>query len=111
MITADTVGPKRALLDAGRTAVRRAGDLVARARERLARTLAPGGRLDAEALERAQTAAHGLAWYETYRQALAQMQAWAERLREGGRFGERERLLFETAFAEYLARMAGGLPM
>ena len=111
MSTADTTAPEGALLDAGRAAVRRAGDLVARARERLARKLAPGGRLDAEALEAAQTAAHGLAWYETYRQALAQMQAWAERLRKGGRFGERERLLFEVAFAEYLVRMAGGLPM
>ena len=101
----------RDLLTATGTALARASDLVQRARERLARRLAPGGRIDAAALEREQTAAHALAWYETYRQALTQMQGWAERLDQEGRFGERERLMLEAAFAEYLARMAGGLPM
>ncbi len=99
------------LLAATRTALGRVSDLVARARERLARRLAPGGRPDAGLLEREQTAAHGLAWYETYRRALAQMQDWAERLEADGRFGERERLMLAAAFAEYPARLAGGLPM
>ncbi len=101
----------RDLLGATRAALARASDLVARARERLARRLAPGGRIDAAALEREQGAAHALAWYETCRQALTQMQGWAERLDAEGRFGERERLMLEAAFGEYLARMAGGLPM
>ncbi len=108
-ISADSDG--RELLAATATALERTSELVGRARDRLARRLAPGGRLDGARLEREQTAAHGLAWYETYRQALTQMQGWAERLDAGGRFGERERLLLETGFAEYLGRMAGGLPM
>ena len=39
------------------------------------------------------------------------MQDWALRLREAGRFGEREELIHRLAFAEYLARIAGGIPM
>ncbi len=108
-VPADPEG--RELLAVTATALERTSELVGRARERLARRLAPGGRLDGERLEREQTAAHGLAWYETCRRALAQMRDWAERLDAEGRFGERERLLLETAFAEYLGRMAGGVPM
>src|SRR4051794_8676178 len=73
--------------------------------------LAPGGRVDAERLEREQHAAHGLAWLKTYVEALAQLQGWAERLRETGQFGERESLILEIGFGEYLARIAGGIPM
>ncbi len=73
--------------------------------------LAPGGRVDAERLEREQHAAHGLAWLKTYVEALAQIQGWAERLRETGQLGERERLILEIGFGEYLARIAGGIPM
>ena len=39
------------------------------------------------------------------------MQDWAQRLRAAGRFGEREELIHRLAFAEYLARIAGGIPM
>ncbi len=104
-------GEAEELLAATRTALARASELVERARQRLRRDLAPGGRPDAERLEHAQSAAHGLAWYETYRQGLAQMQLWAERLLQEGRLGERERRLLITAFGEYLGRMAGGIPM
>lgn len=99
------------LLAAADAALARAHALVERARDRLARRLAPGGNLDLGLFEREQTAAHGLAWYEVYRRALEQMCAWANRLIASDRFGEREQLIFELALGEYCARMAGGIPM
>jgi (2S)-methylsuccinyl-CoA dehydrogenase len=62
-------------------------------------------------LDAAQPAAHGLAWFATYVEALRQMLAWATRLEEAGRLGEMERLLVAAAFGEYLAQLAGGIPM
>jgi (2S)-methylsuccinyl-CoA dehydrogenase len=62
-------------------------------------------------IDAAQTAAHGLAWFATYVEALRQMHGWAARLDEAGRLGEFERLLLTAAFGEYLAQLAGGIPM
>ena len=62
-------------------------------------------------LDAAQPAAHGLSWFATYVEALRQMSAWATRLEEAGRLGEMERLLVAAAFGEYLAQLAGGIPM
>jgi (2S)-methylsuccinyl-CoA dehydrogenase len=73
--------------------------------------IAPTGKLDALLLEREQHAAHGLAWLKVHTEALRQMQRWATRLDEAGRLGERERLILGWAFAEYLARIEGGIAM
>jgi len=62
-------------------------------------------------LDAAQSAAHGLAWFATYVEALRQMTAWGSRLEGEGRFGEMEQLLAAAAFGEYLAQLAGGIPM
>jgi (2S)-methylsuccinyl-CoA dehydrogenase len=62
-------------------------------------------------LDAAQSAAHGLAWFATYVEALRQMCAWGVRLEAAGRFGEMEQLLLAAAFGEYLAQLAGGIPM
>jgi (2S)-methylsuccinyl-CoA dehydrogenase len=59
----------------------------------------------------AQAALHGLAWLATYVEALRQMLGWARRLYPARRFGELERLLLTGAFGEYLAQIAGGIPM
>jgi (2S)-methylsuccinyl-CoA dehydrogenase len=88
-----------------------ARDLRERARDALRARLAPGGRLDPERLEREQHAAHGLAWLEAHLRGLEALAAWAERLAEAGRGGERERLVLSWGFAEYLARLEGGLPI
>ncbi len=69
------------------------------------------GKVSAAALDREQTAAHGLAWLATYAQALRQMQAWAERLEAAGRFGELEALILQIGFGEYLWQVYGGIPM
>jgi (2S)-methylsuccinyl-CoA dehydrogenase len=61
--------------------------------------------------EAAQTALHGLAWLATYVEALRQMLGWGRRLLAAQRFGESERLLLIGAFGEYLAQIAGGIPM
>ncbi len=69
------------------------------------------GRVSGAALEREQHAAHSLAWLATYVESLRQMHAWAERLTDGDRFGTLEALILQAAFGEYLAQMAGGIPM
>ncbi len=76
-------------------------------RERLARAAAGPD----EAMQREQAALHGYAWAATYLQALRQMHGWATRLEDGARLGELEQLLLGAAFSEYLAQLAGGLPM
>jgi len=86
-------------------------DLAAAARAAVRRVVAPAGQLDAALLDQEQHATHGLAWLEVYRQALNQMRGWAERLYAEGQLGERERLMLEAAFGEYLARILGGIPM
>ena len=36
---------------------------------------------------------------------------WAERLEAAGRLGELETLILQAAYGEYLAQIAGGIPM
>ncbi len=54
---------------------------------------------------------HGLAWLATTVEGLRQMHDWGVRLEAEGRFGEFEQLILAAAFAEYLAQIAGGIPM
>jgi len=65
----------------------------------------------AGSLDAAQAAAHGLAWVATYTEALRQMLGWARRLAAEQRLGEMERCIATAAFGEYLAQLAGGIPM
>ncbi len=58
-----------------------------------------------------QHALHGLAWLATYVESLRQMLGWARRMEGEGRFGEIEAMLLDAAFSEYLAQIAGGIPM
>jgi (2S)-methylsuccinyl-CoA dehydrogenase len=92
-------------------AVAAAEAVLARATDRLRARVTEEGRVSAARLERQQHAAHALAWLATYVEALRQMQAWAGRLSETGRFGETEALIHQIAFGEYLAQIEGGIPM
>jgi (2S)-methylsuccinyl-CoA dehydrogenase len=65
--------------------------------------------VDAAALEREQFAAHGFAWLATYVEGLRQLLGWAERLAAAGQLGEREQLILQAGFGEYLAQMTGGI--
>jgi (2S)-methylsuccinyl-CoA dehydrogenase len=69
------------------------------------------GKISAKAVDREQRAAHGLAWYATYVEALRQMARWARSLDGEGKFGEIEQLILQAAFGEYLAQLAGGIAM
>ena len=81
------------------------------ARARVAEMATVDGRISGAALESEQTAAHGLAWFATYLEALRQMQHWAESLEEKGEFGEVEQLIHQIAFGEYLWQIYGGIQM
>jgi (2S)-methylsuccinyl-CoA dehydrogenase len=81
------------------------------ARLRVAALVTVDGRISGPAIEENQTAAHGLAWLATYVESLRQMQAWAARLSEQGKFGEVEQLIHQIAFGEYLAQITGGIQM
>lgn len=96
-LTNASLAPLETLLDAAQTHLRD--------------VLSENGRISGAKLEENQTAAHGLAWLATYTQALTQMQAWAEKLDKDSRFGEIEKLIHQIAFGEYLAQIAGGIPM
>ncbi len=85
--------------------------LVAAATETVKARVADGGKITSRALDAEQSAVHGLAWLATYGQALLQLHAWAERLETEGKFGEMEQLILQIGFGEYLAQIAGGIPM
>jgi (2S)-methylsuccinyl-CoA dehydrogenase len=106
----DLASPAR-LLCAARLAARAADDFLALASRAVARAVAPDGRPDPVLLDREQHRCHGLAWLKAYVEALRAMQGWGARLQALGRFGEREQLMLAWAFAEYLARLVGGIPM
>lgn len=69
------------------------------------------GRVKSALMEQHQHAAHGLAWLATYREALRELIAYAQRLQGDGLYGPTERLILEIGFAEYLAQIEGGIPM
>ncbi|HKD21658.1 MAG TPA: acyl-CoA dehydrogenase family protein, partial [Rhizomicrobium sp.] len=99
------------LLERCEEAVLAAEGFLVDAKASLRAELGAEGRIDAATLDREQRAVHALAWYATYVEALRQMQRWARHLEEEGRLGEFERLILQAAFGEYLAQMAGGIPM
>ena len=84
---------------------------LAAGRARLVIRVAPAGNVEPERFAAEQLAAHALAWTASYVEALRQMRNWAVRLDEGGKFGEIEALILETAYGEYLAQLAGGIAM
>ena len=99
------------LLELSAAAIGPAEALLARATEALRGIVSDGGKVSAARLERHQSAAHALSWLATYVDSLRQLRAWAGRLSEAGRFGEIEALILQIGFGEYLAQIAGGIPM
>jgi len=102
--------PKALLVETGR-ALGTAEVFLAAARARVIARLAPHGEIEPELFTTEQLAAHTLAWMTSYVEALRQMRNWAARLDEGGKFGEIEGLILEVVYGEYLAQLAGGIPM
>jgi len=95
-----------ALLEQASAAVAAADKILQAAKSGVSAKVKEAGGVDA-----AQHAAHGLAWLATTVEGLRQMHVWATRLKQEGRFGEFEQLILAAAFAEYLAQIAGGIPM
>ena len=85
--------------------------MLATANDRVRAKVTRDGRIAGDLIETNQTAAHGLAWFATYAEALRQMHGWAERLDAEGRFGELEQLILQITFGEYLWQLYGGIPM
>lgn len=85
--------------------------LLVEARKGVSAMVVRGGRLDGALLDQHQFAAHGYAWFATYVSSLQQMLAWAERLDGDGALTEREALMLQAAYGEYLAQIVGGIPM
>ena len=79
------------------------------AREAVRKLVAPKGKVDPALLEREQFAAHGFAWIATYVAALRQMHRWGESHASAEEGGEREKLILQCAFGEYLAQLKGGI--
>jgi (2S)-methylsuccinyl-CoA dehydrogenase len=61
--------------------------------------------------DREQRATHGLAWLATYVESVRQLAAYAERMHASCNLGELEELLIQIGIGEYLAQIAGGIPM
>jgi (2S)-methylsuccinyl-CoA dehydrogenase len=85
--------------------------LLADATRAVGSRVVQNGRVSAKLLDREQRAAHGLAWFATYVEAVRQLGAYAERMSAAGRFGELEGLIVRIGLGEYLAQMLGGIPM
>src|ERR1700760_1050116 len=86
------------------------GFLIA-AKAAVAEKVMVDGKISSKALDREQRATHGLAWLATYVEALRQMARWGRHLEHDKTFGEIEQLILQAAFGEYLAQIAGGIPM
>ncbi len=86
-------------------AIRAAEKVLALAKVSVARRVATSG-MDAE-----QASGHGFAWLATTVEAVRQLSGWAKRLSDAGRFGRMEHLILALGSAEYLAQIAGGIPM
>jgi (2S)-methylsuccinyl-CoA dehydrogenase len=92
-------------------AIRAVEALLADATASVGKRVVREGRLAAGSLDREQRATHGLAWLATYVEAVRQLAAYAGRLRDGGRLTEVEGLIVRIGLGEYLAQIAGGIPI
>ncbi len=94
-----------------REATRTAEGLLAEATAAVQQRVMVEGHLVDRLFDREQRATHGLAWLATYVESVRQLTAYAERLHAAGGLGETEELLVRIGIGEYLAQIAGGIPM
>jgi len=72
---------------------------------------APTGRPEAHLLQLHQRVLHGLAWIATTVEAIDRAAQWGQKLLEIGKLGAGEELVLTLGVGEYLAQIAGGIPM
>ena len=98
-------------IEQARTAVAAIEALLQDATATLRERVIVEGHIVSRLLDREQRAAHGLAWLATYVEAVRQLVAYAERMSAAGRFGAIEEAVVRIGLGEYLAQIAGGIPM
>jgi (2S)-methylsuccinyl-CoA dehydrogenase len=103
--------PNKTLLATTERALGAAETFLAAVRARLVTRVAPDGAVEPKRFTAEQLAGHAFAWMASYVEALRQLRNWAVRLDDGGMFGEAEALILEIAYGEYIAQLAGGIPM
>ena len=96
-LLAEATDAARAFVDAARLSVR----------ARVSR----GGKVDRALAQAEQHVVHGLGWYASYAELMAEVAGWAARLEAEGALGEIEAQLARLLFAEYGAQLQGGIPM
>jgi (2S)-methylsuccinyl-CoA dehydrogenase len=99
------------LVAAAHGAARAVEALLADAAGKVRERVVAGGAPDARLMNREQRATHGLAWLATYVEAVRQLATYAERMHDGGRLSDVEELLVRIGLGEYLAQIAGGIPI
>jgi (2S)-methylsuccinyl-CoA dehydrogenase len=110
-VAASRTDPGRDLVAGALEAADAAEALLADATLSVRRRVTRDGKVAARLIDREQRATHGLAWLATYAQAVRQLAAYAERMREAGRLGAVEDLVVRIGLGEYLAQIIGGIPM
>ena len=110
-LAASRVEPTRDLVALAHEATSAVEALIADATYKLRERVTSEGRPVGRLFDREQRATHGLAWFATYLEAVRQLTAYAERMRDAGRLGEMEDLLIRIGLGEYLAQLTGGIPM
>ncbi|WP_434055066.1 MAG: acyl-CoA dehydrogenase family protein [Roseibium sp.] len=93
------------------TAVDTLDRLLDLAAQRVRALVTVDGRVSSRLMEQEQRATHGLAWLATYVESLRQLDAYAQRLSEQGKYGTLEERIVQLGFSEYLAQIFGGIPM
>lgn len=99
------------ITEAARSAAAAADALLADATAKVRERVVVAGHAVNRLLDREQHAVHGLAWLATYTYAIRQLASYAERMTAAGQFGEIEEHLVQIGLGEYLAQIAGGIPM
>jgi (2S)-methylsuccinyl-CoA dehydrogenase len=99
------------LVALAREATRIAEALLAEASAAVRQRVTVEGRVVDRMFDREQRATHGLAWLATYVESVRQLAAYAERMHAADNLGELEELLIQLGIGEYLAQIAGGIPM
>ena len=99
------------LLDLCAAAMMLAEQMMEASRRAVAQLVSRNGKPNAALVDVHQLAAHGFAWQATYVEALRQALRWARALEGAGTFTDVEAAILRLAFAEYVAQLAGGIPI
>jgi (2S)-methylsuccinyl-CoA dehydrogenase len=106
-----TAASRPALLTLAGEGASAAEAILADATAALSARITKNGKIAADAFEREQHAAHGLAWLAAYATGIRQHTAYGEQLSDSGRLGAMEEALILIGIGEYLAQIFGGIAM